>query len=86
MCRGETPRPPFYRVKAYVESREQFLLITDLTILGKEAYPGDERTNCQAQVRGIQQELNNGGGQKTKSRISWQIDRTSRRTVVETIR
>ena len=34
----EKPWGTHYRVKAYVkESREQFLLITDLTILGKEA-------------------------------------------------
>ena len=34
----EKPWGTHYRVKAYVkESREQFLLITDLTIRGKEA-------------------------------------------------
>ena len=34
----EKPWGTHYKVKAYVkESREQFLLITDLTIMGKEA-------------------------------------------------
>ena len=37
----EKPWGTHYRVKAYVkESREQFLLITDLTIHGKEALQG----------------------------------------------
>jgi hypothetical protein len=37
----EKPWGTHYRVKAYVkESREQFLLITDLTLRGKEALRG----------------------------------------------